>query len=149
MQASRRPRRAFAAAFVAIAAAPACIVASNDPAPPRQPPPPAEEDHRVVANPPVPQPEQATYDSDTTWNVEMQDDGSCLAYRIVECPKGARCNPPPPSAVECPTGIALGTRVKIHASAGSAECYTMPESGSCPEKATCNPPPPRQTACPQ
>src|SRR5690349_8418990 len=146
MQASRKPRRTFAAAFVAIAAAPACIVTSSDPGP-KQPtstdhrtspdnPPPDDQPTHVVTNPPMP--EAQTYDVDTTWNVEMQDDGTCLAYRVVECVKGATCNPPRPTNVDCPTGIALGTRVKIHASAGTAECYTMPESGSCPKNATCN-----------
>jgi hypothetical protein len=145
MQASRKPRRAFAAAFVAIAAAPACVVtpSNSDPAQPKQPPPKAEDHRTPHTNPP------AVPDYERSWNVEMQDDGSCLAFGIVECGKGAVCNPPAPQEVECPVGIALGTRVKIHAAAGSLDCYTMPEGGTCPENATCNPPPPRQTACPK
>jgi hypothetical protein len=176
MQASRKPRRRFAPALVitaAAAAAPACLVTSGDPKPKQ---PVTTDDHRatddntetvVHKNPPRPvddgtaNPDPADTAEDTSahqgdppgyqrnWTVDMQDDGSCLAYLEVSCKKGAICNPPPPQDVKCPTGITADGTMKIYAQSGSWDCFVMPAPAKCPEKATCNPPPPRATACPK
>jgi hypothetical protein len=83
------------------------------------------------------------------WSVEMQTDGSCLAYLQVSCKKGQTCNPPRPSAVSCPTGITADGPMKVHAASGSWDCFVTPAASKCPPKATCNPPPPKATACPK
>ncbi len=37
------------------------------------------------------------------WRVDKESDGSCRAYSPPpSCPRGARCNPPPPQTVKCP-----------------------------------------------
>lgn len=161
MQASRKPRRAFAAPLVlTIAAAPACVV-SGDPKPATTPPP----DPVLVSNPPPPpehtqpppaaQPDPAPPAAEPppayqrNWTVMLEDSGDCLAYADVQCKKGATCNPPPPQPVACPAGIQKGAPVKIYAQANTWDCYIMPPEVKCPEKATCNPPPPRKTACPK
>ena len=167
MQASRKPRRAFAVPLVmTVAALPACIVESK-PAQPttggtasgdtRTPPPRHENPPRPQTDPkqveptpiePLPaQTEAPAYHRN--WTVMQQKDGTCQAYLAVECKKGATCNPPPPQPIECPSGITAARPVDIFASAGSWDCYIKPPEVTCPEKATCNPPPPRKTACPQ
>jgi hypothetical protein len=168
MQASRKPRRAFAVPLVmTVAAMPACIVESKPaqpttggtttrdnrdnrtPAPRHENPPrPTEPTTDPTPIDPVPaQTEAPAYHRN--WTVTMQKDGTCEAYMAVECKKGATCNPPPPQPIECPSGITAARPVDIFASAGSWDCYIKPPESKCPEKATCNPPPPRKTACPQ
>ena len=166
MQASRKPRRAFAVPLVmTIAAAPACVV--KDDSPPASSSGPTVRTHENPPRPdPAPQPDPARPDPDPTpieptpvqtkapdyhrnWTVMMNDDGTCAAYMAVECKKGATCNPPPPTAIACPEGITTARPVDIFASAGSWDCYVKPPEVKCPEKATCNPPPPRKTACPK
>ena len=165
MQASRKPRRAFAVPLVmTVAALPACIVESK-PAQPRtggttsgdtrtpaprheNPPRPQTDPAQTTPIEPVPaQTEAPGYHRN--WTVMQNDDGTCVAHLAVECKKGATCNPPPPQPIECPSGITAARPVDIFASAGSWDCYIKPPEVKCPEKATCNPPPPRKTACPQ
>ena len=179
MQASRKPRRAFAAPLVMTIAGSACVVTtppdqtSPPPPPPDReqpqgnndrPPPPDHTPGPVVSNPPRPQPQpdpqpqpqpqpdpqQGTPpDYQRNWTVKLDSDGACRAYVEVHCKKGATCNPPPPRKIECPTGISVDRPVQVYAQAGSWDCYAVLESAKCPEKATCNPPPPRKTQCPQ
>lgn len=164
MQASRKPRRAFAVPLVmTVAAMPACIVTEPKPAQPQtggtttrdhRPPPPTRHE-----NPPPPSTDPTPIDPvpaqveapdyHRNWTVSLQKDGTCEAYMAVECKKGATCNPPPPQPIACPEGITAARPVDIFASAGSWDCYIKPPESKCPEKATCNPPPPRKTACPK
>jgi hypothetical protein len=166
MQASRKPRRAFAVPLVmTVAAVPACVVTESKPAQPRtggttttttaNPPgphtnPPPPDTAKPDPTPIDPTPVQAEApDYHRNWTVTMGSDGACAAYMKVECKTGATCNPPPPQAIECPEGITAARPVDIFASAGSWDCYIKPPEVKCPEKATCNPPPPRKTACPK
>jgi hypothetical protein len=155
MQASRKPRRTFAASLVmTIAAGPACVVSESKPAQTTPPPDPV-----IVANPPPPEnttpappptPTQETPPAyQRNWTVTLEPNGNCLAYMDVQCKKGATCNPPPPQPVACPTGITAKAPIKIFAQANTWDCYITPPEVKCPEKTTCNPPPPRKTACPK
>jgi hypothetical protein len=36
--------------------------------------------------------------------VEKRADGTCVEVHHVTCPPNVRCNPPPPSPVQCPPG---------------------------------------------
>ena len=176
MTPSRTPRRAFAAPLVmTIAALPACVVASSKPGTGNQPEPHVR-DHRAGAdgdktatktheNPPRPTsvdhtqtadpgtttktPESTAPDHDRSWTVSMAKDGTCSAMGETSCPANAKCNPPPPTVVACPSNVTVDKPVKVWASAGSNDCYVNLDAGKCPAKATCNPPPPQKTACPQ
>lgn len=177
MNASRLPRRAFAAPLVmTIAAAPAACVVTSDPAPRNTGTTttttggtPDTRDHRegqpdtvVIANPPPPKPEpeaqpeppppppepQAPPDHRRDWTVTLNADGTCAAFMDVKCVPNATCNPPPPQKVECPAGITADRPMQLYAMADSNECWIAPPSAKCPPKATCNPPPPRKHACP-
>ncbi len=161
MQASRKPRRSFAAPLVITAAAlPACIVT---PGPTTSSPPPnvTTTDHRTPDqpppgpnpstshNPPMPNPNPApSYERD--WTVTVGSDGVCHAAIKVSCPKPpATCNPPMPVQVACPDGMTAGQTMEIYAEANSWDCYIRPAPMACPHNATCNPPMPARTACPQ
>ena len=142
--AARTPRRSFAAPFVVtLAAVPACYVQSS--APPPQPQPvaqPADPHPVVVTNPPRPQPAAST-----SWHVYKTQDG-CEAIVNVECPAGASCNPPPPSKVECPTGIAMDKPMTV-VTQGDGTCIVAREPPACPPHAMCNPPRPQTVTCPK
>lgn len=60
------------------------------------------------------------------WSVSVRGD-ECYAYSPMgHCPKGARCNPPPPRPVECPTGLTAGATVRI-VQRPDATCGIIPE----------------------
>ncbi|MBP6628521.1 MAG: hypothetical protein KBG28_00865 [Kofleriaceae bacterium] len=82
------------------------------------------------------------------WNVSAGKDGVCKAARVATCPAGATCNPPPPVATTCPSGMKAGTSVQVMRAAGGTECFVVPAPTSCPKGAACNPPPPTKVACP-
>ena len=94
-------------------------------------------------NPPRPTSEPAG----TTWHVFKNGD-SCEAVIKVDCPKGAMCNPPPPTQVDCPPGLTMPKGLNI-VSQGDGTCIVEPEKVNCPPHAMCNPPRPRSVACPK
>jgi hypothetical protein len=158
MQASRRPRRRFAAPLVmtTIAAVPACIFGSGSPSPApepivhRNPPQPVPPDPTPteLTEPTEPAETEPVAEQDRQWTVHVDSTGACRASMTVQCPQKGTCNPPPPRQVDCPDGIEVGKPLTIVAWEGQAGCYILPEPVSCPKDATCNPPPPRRTACP-
>jgi hypothetical protein len=134
MQASRRPRRAFAAPLVmTVAAIPACVVSQSDG--PTTPPPHGgaaeSRDHRgeggdapdVVANPPRPVAGDARVRSDVAVTERLE---------LAEEP-----GDPAPS-------YERNWTVRIDAK-GACLAY---QDVQCPTGATCNPPPPQPVACP-
>lgn len=87
-----------------------------------------------------------------TWTVFVQTSGKsqeCFAAYDVACPpKGATCNPPPPTKLaSCPSGITAERPLKIRESEPNscALYYPMPE---CPANMACNPPRPQTVSCP-
>lgn len=160
MQSSRKPRRSFAAPLVITAALPACIISSK-PAP--APTTVNTHDHRTddgtgtgtgsggnlsaQHNPPMPSQGPAP-DYQRNWNVTVNADGKCQAQVVVDCKRGATCNPPMPVEISCPAGIAEGDTIHVYAQPKSWDCYAEPNVQCPAPPATCNPPPPQQTACP-
>lgn len=83
-----------------------------------------------------------------SWN-GWRDANGCRIAEHVECPHGARCNPPRPVAFPCPKE--LGTNAPIFSLHGDPETRTCTldamehtSSPPCPQGALCNPPPPRR-----
>jgi hypothetical protein len=105
------------------------------------PPRPQQPPTQVVMNPPRPEP------AGTKWHVFKNGDG-CEAAVSVDCPKGAMCNPPPPSKVDCPPGLTMPKGLNI-VSQGDGTCVVEPEPMHCPPHAVCNPPRPRSVSCPK
>lgn len=87
-----------------------------------------------------------------TWTVYVQASGKgqeCYASHDITCPpKGATCNPPPPTKLaSCPSGITAERPLKIREDAANS-CslyYPMP---ACPANVACNPPRPQTVSCP-
>lgn len=76
-----------------------------------------------------------------TWTVS-QSGGECMAHRPMgRCPKGALCNPPPPSPVDCPEGLTGTASVRI-VKRPDATCGIIPDR--CTELACVT----QTTACP-
>lgn len=84
-----------------------------------------------------------------TWHVYKQGGSSdCYAVQNVSCPKGATCNPPPPTKLErCPSGLEMpqGLTIREDSANSCAIYYPMPE---CPKDMSCNPPRPQTITCP-
>lgn len=85
-----------------------------------------------------------------TWHVfQNSGDKSCYATLDVDCPpKGATCNPPPPTKLaSCPSGLQMpqGLAIREDSANSCAIYYPMPE---CPKDMSCNPPRPQTIACP-
>jgi hypothetical protein len=131
----------------------------NPPPPEVEEPPPLEPEPKPTAADsgapepePEPQPDPVPKPSPQAADeprIVVQDngDGSCTKYFRVDCPKGARCNPPPPQTVPCTDDIWPEAQIVAN--------VTKREDGSCwehanvhcPEGATCNPPPPQRVSC--
>ncbi len=56
----------------------------------------------VITNPPGPRKPALKPAPKTGGRVITQADGSCIWVKSIKCPKGASCNPPPPTKVQCP-----------------------------------------------
>lgn len=104
-----RRRRQLAAPFVVLTACSGAPGRTNNPPPPEQPPEQPPEaydqngdklDKQVVVNPPPP--ELPDPPADGKGEVTTRDDGTCWYFETIECPSGAKCNPPPPLQVKCP-----------------------------------------------
>lgn len=109
-------------------------IARNPPRPPRPP---------VTAQPPIPD-RLETPDG----YIQRNEHDSCRQFFKSSCPEGAKCNPPPPRWVECPSELLNwakpGERVVKNP---DGTCRVFHEM-HCPEGATCNPPPPKRVRCP-
>lgn len=68
---------------------------------------PASEDLATASPTSAPLPEPPT---DQRGTITTRDDGTCWYSVSLECARGAPCNPPPPTQVECPAGDASGSR---------------------------------------
>jgi len=117
-----------------LAVAPACIT-SSDP----QPKQPRGEVHQNPPEPHINPPPPET--GPRSWTVYLQSDGTCEAILDVACAADARCDPPPPVAIECPRWVGQGEPVTIVET--DSVCHVHP-----PEEKWPNPPSPYQAACP-
>ena len=67
------------------------------------PPGPEETPTGETENPPGPEVEKPPPpDTSKNPNIHKRADGTCWEHFSMECPEGARCNPPPPREVKCP-----------------------------------------------
>jgi len=60
-----------------------------------------------------------------SWYV-MRDVSSCSASAPMSCPKNATCNPPPPQAIECPSGMGEQVTVRV-IELGDGTCAMLPD----------------------
>lgn len=177
--AAHLPRRVFAPSFVVTVAAVAMVgcqsqdpVQANSPsasqpsaqpvssnAPPENPI--AVEGPHVNPPPPMiasasPSSSAATpaiaFTEDRAWTVRREANGICDSQEDLACGPHQTCNPPRPSAYDCPTNV---FRFPAHVTArkGSTACKVMiiTDPSSCPPNADCNPPAPYEVvvACPK
>ncbi len=107
----------------------------------------------VASNPPPPQVPQ-TVSFEQKWTVRRTGD-TCTASRDATCPKPEKgkervtCNPPPPVAYACPTGLLDTKTVMVVMPANTTECRIGPrDANACPPNAKCALPKPGVVPCP-
>ena len=61
--------------------------------------------------------------AERSWTI-IKDGKACKAALRVACPTGAICNPPPPVAYACPSGLSFDRPVVVTQAAGASECTT-------------------------
>ncbi len=91
--------------------------------------------------------------SERTWTIERDGKASsCTVFAQMNCPAGAKCNPPPPAPYPCPPKLWHYPATIVRAS-GASECRAVwtPPPVHCPVGASCNPPPPQdiEVPCPE
>ena len=119
-------------------------VVSNPPRPgTEQPTPPP----RVISNPPGPK-QDAPAQYERHWTV-MKIGDKCQAYTDTTCPRGATCNPPPPTDYACTPEVTATQPMKIVQWANTTGCHVETAAPPCPPKKMCEPPRPRAVTCPQ
>jgi hypothetical protein len=144
----RRRARVWATPFVVtFALSSASCSKTTEPGDPRSPPPPPIADAAAHAPPPPP---DAAPSASVAYLGELHRSGAACTFEPhFACPPTAKCNPPAPLAVPCPSGLQHGEHGRVTRLPDTTCELALPDG--CPKTdpaPPCNPPAPVPISCP-